>query len=550
MNADWGFNGTGEFEWFEVAVTSAFSRDGKQSDNDPIIGKRILSNLIRPYAKLTDLDTDCQKRSTIYGMKFGLCTADSNSVHPQMAFIGDWTPSIIAQNMWPRITCYSQDNTGGELYQDSFCLGASSTTIIKDIKWADVLESTVLQQLKELSGEKLSVRVTLSYYTRNLPSLVAYKATLGHVTGTIGIYNPEIDTLNVPGQRILQPTSNVPLGMTFGKDDLCRTEKYRKNAIWLYAAPFEIDQANGLHIDFSNSFPVHLNNKVRNIGTLKLGYLDEEQGCVILLKDEDGIQYLKNTLLKKYGGIHTYTMKESEATPLSDYKLVVVQMVNGSDDPSTTHHTCGTTLLQIPVQVLLEEAPFYIRPVGYYVNRLSAGSKPVSDPIEFYVAHYGKPVQSPYQIRVRNYFDSQQCPDTCSASCKKGKGRVIPVDGVIPENEMKPIENGRASFRFTISTKIPPEREYFCPPCDEDGNKMIPIDGNVYYFEYALCKQDADCYKYEQEYAPVFLAFSSPTDSIQDSEIDWVHDIGPVLSQYAQTAPTMKTRSAIIGITR
>ena len=62
----------------------------------------------------------------------------------------------------------------------------------------------------------------------------------------------------------------------------------------------------------------------------------------------------------------------------------------------------------------------------------------------------------------------------------------------------------------------------------------------MYYFEYAVCEQDGSCHKYEQDYAPVFLAFSSPTVSILDSEIDWVHDVGPILSQYAQTAPTMK----------
>ena len=97
-NADWGFNGTAEFEWFETVVTSVFSQNRKHA-NDPLIGKRILSNLERPYAKLTDLDTDCQKRSTIYGMKFGLCTADSTDPRDFMAFIGDWTPSVISQDM-------------------------------------------------------------------------------------------------------------------------------------------------------------------------------------------------------------------------------------------------------------------------------------------------------------------------------------------------------------------------------------------------------------------------------------------------------------------
>ena len=549
MNADWGFNGTGEFEWFDVKVTSAFSQEGQQSDNDPLIGRRILSNLIKPYAKLTDLDTDCQARSTIYGMQFGLSTADSTVDNPQTAFIGDWTPSIIAQNMWPRVTCYGKDNHGKELFQGSFSFGASSTTIIKDIIWADPLDSPVLMQLKKLSDvvhQKLSVRVTLSYYTRNLPSLVAKKATLGHVTGTIGVYNPEIDTLNVPGQRILQPTSKVPLGMTFGKDDLCSAKINRENATWLYAAPFEIDQANRLHVDFSNSLPVNMNNEVRHIGELKLGYLDEKEGkkCVALL-DKVGIQYLDTNFLEKNGGIHTIKLSGS---PLSDHALVVVQIVSESDISSTSNHmhTCGIQTTQIHVQILLEEHQFYIRPFGYYVGRLSAGNErtSTSDPIEFYVTHYGNPVKPGYEIKVSNYFDyDQQCPDSlaCNASCHDRIGHVIPANGVIPVRDRETINNGRASFTFKINEKIPPEREYFCPPCDEDEKANIPIDGNVYYFQYALCKQgEEDCHEYEKMYAPVFLAFSSPTRSIQDSEIDWFHDVGPILSQYAQTAPTMR----------
>ena len=88
--------------------------NGNKVSIDPILGKPIVGNLKRPYAKITYLDTDCQDKSAFYGMSFGISLDDSSE---NLGFYGKWTPSVIAQNVWPCIQCY----TGGELYQDQTC---------------------------------------------------------------------------------------------------------------------------------------------------------------------------------------------------------------------------------------------------------------------------------------------------------------------------------------------------------------------------------------------------------------------------------------------
>ena len=144
----------------------------------------------RPFAKLTDLDVDCQNKSTIFGMKMGISWGLDVNGHHDIAFMGRWTPAVISQDMWPRMKCYT-GNQGSHSY------GAQGITILTDIEWINIRSSTALQQLKEAaeSGSgKLSIRVSYYYYTRNYGPLVPYRFTLGRVVGSIGVYD-ETETL-------------------------------------------------------------------------------------------------------------------------------------------------------------------------------------------------------------------------------------------------------------------------------------------------------------------------------------------------------------------
>ncbi len=75
VSAEWGKNGTQEFELFNTIVTSVVYENGSNSTNDPIVGH---GNLQRPFANFVDLDVDVQTHLTIYGLQFGITWNESN----------------------------------------------------------------------------------------------------------------------------------------------------------------------------------------------------------------------------------------------------------------------------------------------------------------------------------------------------------------------------------------------------------------------------------------------------------------------------------------
>ena len=523
-NADWGFNGTNEFQFFENIVTSVSYLDGSESTDDTVIGKHIVGNLQRPFSKLTDMDTDAQDRSTIYGMKFGI-TWDTSSPAENMRFFGDWTPSVIAQDMWPRVKCYSEDNHGNELYQDSFPFGASGTTVIDNVDWsADLGDSTVLQQLKTASEEtadgKLSVRVALFFYTRNLPSYVAKNATLGYVIGSIGVPSTT-DTLNVGGQRVMIPTGNTPIGMTFEEGDLCYNQDITLYQPWMSKTPFEIDSTtNKINVDLSNALPTNFYNSLRDIGNLQLGIIFEENNnCVQLIGDEY-IPYLTENWLEEDSGIYTIDVTGSEVEELVNSKLVIVQVVTSGGSSSI----CGATTFSgastdtHSVEILLEESPFFIRPSDYYVGRLSAGESLTKT---LYVTYFGQPYNG------------------ASVGVALKNNDVIPSDGIVTDGPRKvPNSDGYVSFTFTNQGNIPYPREYPFVPCEDDpDNYALPIEGQVYYFQYAICSiSGGACGTYYSSYAIAILGFSNVAYT---EPYNWVDHVKPILAQYAQVVPIM-----------
>ena len=99
LNGDWNSNGTNEFEFINTKV-SGVNYDSPVTiitqENDPILSAFIVTNLERPFAKLTDLDTDAQHKSTIYGMNFGISFGYNDQGEHQVALMGKWTPAVIA----------------------------------------------------------------------------------------------------------------------------------------------------------------------------------------------------------------------------------------------------------------------------------------------------------------------------------------------------------------------------------------------------------------------------------------------------------------------
>ena len=518
---DWGFNGTNEFQLYDAQVTSVIYSDGTSSTTDSIVGRRIIGNLKHPHAKLTDLDTDIQDHSTVYGMKFGI-TWGSQDQNEDVAFYGKWTRNVIAQHLWPRLKCYNEDNYGQELFQDSFPLGAQFTTTVTNIDWAEIRNSQILNELKmAANGGSLVVRGSLQYYTRNYPSYVPFNATLGYIYGIIGIPGLK-DTLNVPGQRMMRFIKTFPVQLQFDSEDLCQEQVISHFGPWLFNAPFEVDQEkNIIHLDLSNSLPSDLHNNLRDIGSLRIGIFRLDLGCVHIL-DYD-LSYTDKDQLPITSGVHDISIDPSLITDLGKNPLVLGQYLDNTGGNSPI---CGEFLVKNEqnshsFQILLQENEYFIRPKGYYVDRLDRVDHP-SSTLQLYATSYGQPIEVPVTVKYAFEF--------------------LPRDGIVPSSTLvNTNKEGIANLEFHLNenVEIPKMRQYGTRQCngtaDPSYELELPIDGQVYNFTYYVAdsKEDTDT-----DYVIAFLAFS---DIKEVAEPTWVDDVEPILSQFARQAPIMST---------
>ena len=516
-------SGTNEFQFLETKITSVVYEDGQTSLNDPIVGAKIVGNLDGPFAKLIDLDVDIQDKATIYGMKFGISLEDDFPQNgDELAFYGSWTPSVISQDIWQRIICYPQSSFSDELYQDSYPFSSQGTTFITDIEWGRIGDSLAMVELKNAVGldGQLSVRITIFYYTRKSPH-VAFNATLGNVIGTIGVAHPR-DTLNFGGQRLLVPTEKIPLVRNIEDDDLkddptvCNCKNSQS---WMYKAPFEVDmQHKRISVDVSNSLPFSLKNTFCDLKTLQLGILVNKSSdeCIYLIGNES-IPYMLEGWLMNSGGVYSHSLDDTGLTLLSHGQVVVAQIViSGLGETSVCGELASNKGTHC-AHILLKESPYFVRPKGYFVDRLEYMDTSTQT---LYVTYYGEPAANVHIKLLQN-------------------SGVIPSDGVKPDQWVKVTNSsGLVSFQFSVPSKISYPRQYSKEQCNP-STKFLPIDGQVYSFRY--CVDDKGCMDYEELSdlsAISFLAFSTVDFA---HPFYWVSEVQPIFAQYAQLSPIMMT---------
>ena len=180
----WNEYGTGEISFSDCIITSVTYQNGTISYTDPLVNKPIIVNPQSSRPKLIDIDPESQNKSQIYGMKFGIFQDIDN-----LAFLGDWQPSIMAQDMWTRVSCLSESDNG----TSSYWIASKGTTRITSVAWGDTSFSEALNQLHN-NGLTKDLSVGLNYFFSTTGSATEYlqnNFTLGYVVGTIGV--AEID---------------------------------------------------------------------------------------------------------------------------------------------------------------------------------------------------------------------------------------------------------------------------------------------------------------------------------------------------------------------
>lgn len=529
---DWGFNGTSEFQFFDAHVTGVVHNDGSFSTEDSVIGADVIGNTDRPFAKVVDLDTDCQDKTTIYGMQFGI-SWDEDDSNLELAFHGKWTRAVIAQDMWPRMKCYQGAHHGPHPFQGSFPFGAQGTTIITDVEWGELGDSIALQQLKvasEESEENLSVRVSYYLYTRNYAPYVMHNFTLGYFIGSVGAARPG-EPLNFGGERILTSEGVSPPTLSFDDSDTCSGEDVANYMPWMWKAPFKIinnddDKDKQVVVDLSNSLPITYDGTLRDIGTLHLGVL--HTNCVDIINSFP-IPYLDNGFMSKRGGLFRSVLRDDLHAALRHSELVVVHYMSSQsagikDISEGSVPVCADVFPAVKrndyVQMMLKETPYFLRPYGYYVGRLEPQQ---TSQILLLLTWFGEPST---QVGVRVMTSYNPTPS----------GAVLPVDDIVVTDM-----GGVATFTFQAVAEIPEGRKYIEPPSSYCPNqKIFMIDGQVYRFKYCTVR---NCPRNDDELDNLvvseiaFLAFSTIPNT---PPFAWVEDIQPIFTQYAKQVEIMR----------
>ena len=519
--------GSNSFQFFDTVVTGITKMSGNQQTDDPIVGQPVVNNIDFPFAKIVDLDVDCQGRSAIYGMQFGV-QGDSS-----LLFYGKWTPNIIAQNMLPRVACFSDIDDCELIYSpggESF--SAQSMTTITDIEWnVEPAMGSFLEDFKaafDATGmNKLVVRITQYAYRYG-----GDDASLGHVVGVIGIPS-DTDTLNVPGDRFMIPTDSIPDGLDY---ELCGDCKYNGNDVdqtktpWMAQAPFKVDLASEeVHVDLSLSLIMDNSLNIRDIGTLQLGIFYEELDCVELIEDElHG--YTSSSTYSKFGAMYDRKLETAKLVEdIQNNPLVVVQVSTGIAGDQSKPMCSDQALPSMKSSssdsavILLKEEPYFVRSKGLYVGRFDQTDEyPNPNIQEVYITKFGVPATGV----------------TPTVTLKVTPRPPIPVHGVLAEYLEYDETTGIAKFSYSRNKTLdmPAIREYgyeVCSAYDGDTRTTIPIDGQVYYFLYGI--------EGHNSFSPAEPVFLSHTDVHYTRPYTWVKDVSPILSLFAHIVPMMKT---------
>jgi len=70
-----------------------------------IVGKLVVTNPGESNAKIVDLDPECVKKSTVFGLRFEVNWPTKSTESAADAFIGDWIPSLLTKDYWMQVIC-------------------------------------------------------------------------------------------------------------------------------------------------------------------------------------------------------------------------------------------------------------------------------------------------------------------------------------------------------------------------------------------------------------------------------------------------------------
>jgi hypothetical protein len=294
-----------------IATSSGFVTD------DPLLGQMVISTNSPAVAKLVDLDPDQQQVSQIWGMQLSI--GDPNGER----LVADYEPAYFQQIFTARAP-------GG------FAAGFSAAyqSMLVNLQWPDYPASHVLQELRSISPDGLSIRFTVDRLDAKptLPNGAPNpNFTLGRVTGTIGPASAG-EPSHITVGRMLRPGSQVQLAPKSGaaKESLTAdappAEMVNTN---FNLAPAKVDTQRGVvAIDLGNGLPFNADGTPANAGTLQLAFQTASGFDILGTIDNTLDNYLKRAFLFEFalGGSGT----NNPLVVLSDGNVVLTENASGA----------------------------------------------------------------------------------------------------------------------------------------------------------------------------------------------------------------------------
>ncbi|XP_019640384.1 PREDICTED: uncharacterized protein LOC109482127 [Branchiostoma belcheri] len=513
-DCDWNPNGSGDFRFVNCSVTKVCYKDGKCSQGDPLVGKRIIGSDDTVAGKIVDLDPFIELVTTqLWGLVVGV----------EDAFQGKFKTNTV-MDIWQRCKkpwCPGDPRPGRSGYWSS---------ILTDVTWMDVdIGSTFINELRysQQGNGILNIKFTVDLMQEDSrrPNY-----TLGRVVGTISAVDGSLD----PEQYI--PEFNRMMwwqGPQWLSPNVPR-ESPENSTYW--NAPFYVDDVSKkVVVDLSNSLPTNLEGDLLDQGSLFLVVLHQQPSSLTIVEGRimdcntllapcctnlGRIPYTNPGFLLKNSGIATFCLR-----PLAQkYPLMIVREEKVScPDSEDCPKQCTPILVE-------RQDGLYIGPAGDRVFRIPQPKteNPPSKPhgaggiscwsSKVFATQFGKP-KAGVGLSIQPY-DRQNTGEPAD---------VIDIIRVDCSGYAKP--NKTNAYGIAAFTFVNYEGGLDCsrrPP-----NRPAYLLGQLYIYKMTLSGDNS--------FPPNLLTSTHLYCKINKKEnYTWDEDIYPILKLYENLYPVMK----------
>ncbi len=485
---NWNPIGSGAFRLINCQVKSVVI-DGEEKNVDPAVDLFIGGSDNRVGGKMVDLDPQMQLVSALWGLTIRLTNGE------QDILVGQFEPTSFRDYFLTR-----REGAYGSMAGSAAC-----QSVLTNLQWSnDLLESTFLEKLKQVSPHELSIRLTAFGYS---PIRNDDRFTFGTVVGAIGPYEENEPRSFVLGRRM------VP------KFDVVDETWSLLNNINFFDG--WVDRANNsVLVDLGNALPMTHQLALKDIGSLQLAILkdvntqesdelSEGDGFIAL---GDPIPYQTTDWLNKTSGIWSVPLSGDAANLIQDHPLALMQMLDDNH---------GKVLIRESINGLLVRADNFVQRV----------EPTETSQIKLFTSCYGQPLPNA-EVSIDFSPPDNTAGDESSNDPSLSQTPIPETD--LPKEALKNLPQtltteGDAQADLSIETQDP-------------NNPRGYIDGQIYTLQYSLQGQEnTQKHPLDAIYVLLFNSYPIPNHPT------WFEHIQPIFQQYGNLYPIMSKRLVDLG---